>query len=71
MHCYLPPVQVRGSCIVKGRAPPLVSGIDCSPAGNQGFKTLIVAAGGCIVEGGPRKEQKYDYLLNYFTSPNN
>lgn len=31
----VPPVQVRGSSVVQGRAPPLVSGINTGTAGHQ------------------------------------
>lgn len=56
--CPSPPVQVRGSGIVQGRAPPLVSGVDGSSTSNQSLQTLIVTAGGRVVEGGPGKYQE-------------
>lgn len=50
-----PPVQVWGSSIVQGRAPPLVSGVDGGSTSNQRFQTLIVTAGSRVVEGGSGK----------------
>lgn len=48
-----PPVQVRGGGVVQGGAPPLVSGVHGGATSHQSLQTLVVTAGGGVVQRRP------------------
>lgn len=53
-----PPVGVRGSSIVKGRAALTVGLIDARPGCHQCHCTLVATIGSCIVQWGPGERVK-------------
>lgn len=53
-----PPVGVRGSSIVKGRAALTVGLIDARPGCHQCHCALVATVGSCIVQWGPGEQVK-------------